>query len=171
VNKEAEARLAEQSLTHRIGGAAYNVATQWNVDQGDVEQEMILAILEQYTLDPDFLNQTDAYIVNKAAWAVRDALRRQARQWNNETENYETFTGTPLMDLLADEVNSTDLMELQATFAKAYDELEETDRAILTSLYEGYTYREIGAMVGGLSQTSVANRIHGPIAEAIGLVL
>lgn len=161
----ADERLSSESLNNRIKGAAFNVAAQWNTDPEDVEQEIVLAILEEYANDPNFLNQTDAYIVNRGAWAARDHLRRMAAQeWNHEVDNEETDTGTPLLDL-AGEINPWATVDLEAALASAYDELNATDQGILFGVYQGMTRREIGKAVG-LSHTSVNNHVPA-IAEAI----
>jgi DNA-directed RNA polymerase specialized sigma24 family protein len=152
-------------LTPRIKGAAYNVATQYSVDPEDVEQEIILAILEEYTKDPTFLDQTDAYIVNKGVWAARNVLKHQAVQmWNHEVEDAETETGTPLLDLIG-EYDPWEAESLELALSEAYDELNPTDQGILSGMYAGLNRREIGKTVG-LSHTTVNNHIPA-IAEAI----
>jgi DNA-binding NarL/FixJ family response regulator len=154
----ADERLSSESLNNRIKGAAYNVAMQWNVEPDDVEQEIILAILEEYANDPDFLNQTDAYIVNRGAWMARNALKRMAvQEWNHEVDDAETEAGTPLLDLVG-EYNPWTTVDLEAALANAYDELSATDQGILSGMYAGLNRREIGQQVG-LSHTSVNNHI------------
>ena len=162
---ELEARLSEESLSKRIKGAAYNVAMQYGVEPDEVEQEIVLAILEEYTKNPDFLNQTDAYLVNKGAWVARNVLKRQAVQmWNHEVEDDDTETGTPLLDLIGEDDPWT-ATDLQLAIILAYDELDTVDQDILYGLYEGRNRREIGEMVG-LSHTSINNHIPA-IAETI----
>jgi DNA-directed RNA polymerase specialized sigma24 family protein len=165
MTEEARRRLSQESLLDRIKSAAYNVAMQWNADPEDVVQEIVLAILEEYTKDPDFLNQTDAYIVNKGAWMARNALKRMAvQEWNHEVEDVETETGTPLLDLVG-EYNPWAAVDLGLALNTAYDELGEVDRGIVAGMYEGLNRREIGQKVG-LSHTAVNNHIPA-IAEAI----
>jgi DNA-directed RNA polymerase specialized sigma24 family protein len=165
MNPQVEQRLSEAGLSKRIAGAAYNVARQYGVDPSDVEQEIVLAILEQYTKDPAFLDQTDAFIVNKGAWMARNTLKRQAVQmWNHEVEDAETEEGTPLLDLTG-EYNPWYAESLELALADAYDELDDTDKGILTGMYEGLNRREIGQAVG-LSHTTVNNHIPA-IAAAV----
>jgi DNA-directed RNA polymerase specialized sigma24 family protein len=165
MTEEARRRLSQESLIDRIKGAAYNVAVQWNADPEDVEQEIVLAILEEYTKDPNFLNQTDAYIVNKGAWMARNVLKRQAvQEWNHEVEDVETETGSPLLDLVG-EHDPWAVIDLDLALNTAYDELGEVDRGIVAGMYEGLNRREIGQKVG-LSHTAVNNHIPA-IAEAI----
>lgn len=156
----ADQRLGQAGLAGRIRGAAFNVAAQWNVEPEDVEQEIILAILEEYASDPAFLDQADAFIVNRGAWAARDHLRRMAAQeWNHEVED-------AIPDLVG-EANPDPwaTVDLEAALASAYDELNATDQGILFGVYQGMTRREIGKAVG-LSHTSVNNHVPA-IAEAI----
>ena len=160
----AEQKLSEAGLSKRIAGAAYNVARQWNADPDDIEQEMVLAILERYASDASFFDQTDAYIVNAGAWAVRDALRRQARQWNNEVEDADTVEGTPLLDLAATD-DPWGAVVLEMALEQAVEGLDEVDQQIIAGMFEGYSSREIGEMTG-ISYRTVYNHLP-QIAEAV----
>lgn len=156
----ADERLSSESLNNRIKGAAFNVAAQWNTDPEDVEQEIVLAILEEYANDPNFLNQTDAYIVNRGAWAARDHLRRMAAQeWNHEVED-------AIPDLVG-EANPDPwaTVDLGLAIGAAYDELGPVDREILVCVYRGLSRREIGQAVG-MSHAGVNWRVSG-IAEVV----
>jgi DNA-directed RNA polymerase specialized sigma24 family protein len=165
MNPQVEQRLSEAGLSERIAGAAYNVARQYGVDPSDVEQEIVLAVLEQYTKDPGFLDQTDAYVVSKGVWMARNTLKRQAVQmWNHEVEDTETEEGTPLLDLTG-EYDPWETESLELALANAYDELGDADKGILTGMYEGLNRREIGQAVG-LSHTTVNNHIPA-IAAAV----
>jgi RNA polymerase sigma factor (sigma-70 family) len=160
----AEQKLSQTKLARKITGAAHNVARQWNADPDDIEQEMVLAILERYAADASFFDQTDAYIVNAGAWAVRDALRRQARQWNNEVEDADTAGGTPILDLAATEDPWAGVV-LGMALESAVAGLDEVDQQIVAGMFEGFSSREIGEMTG-ISYRTVYNHLP-QIAEAV----
>lgn len=146
-------------MSKRIAGAAYNVARQYGVDPADVEQEIVLAILDEYSKNPAFLDQADAYIVNKGAWMARNVLKRQAVQmWNHEAEepddereyNGHIFNGVndlTFLDVVSGR-DSQEAVDLAVALKTAYSKLDSTNQTILSGMYEGLTRREIGQAVG-----------------------
>lgn len=150
---KTETRL--QELKHRITGASYNVAYRFSGDQEDVEQDMILAILARYADEPSFLNQTDAYIVNYGAWKATDALRRNLRLTNLDTD-YEDETGWMSEDLQDD---PWDFIDFQGEVGAVVDSLPHQDQMICHGLAAGFKPRDMAADVG-LSYRKIYNRIN-----------
>lgn len=175
----AQTKLAELQKT--IRGAAHNVARQWNVDPDDVEQEIVMGILEAFTKDPDFLDQTDSYIVCRGVWAARRTLQKQARQWNRETEAlvvdhngakvYQQCRNDEFSLTLTTigESNPWPTVERGLVSEFILSKLNETDRAILTALASGFKVKEVAEIVG-VSLRTVHNRRHAIKAQAVGLL-
>jgi len=167
MNTAADTPNPLESLTPRIRGAAHSIARQYNTDPNDVEQEMILAILERYAAEPEFLDQTAAYVVNFGAWRARNALKREAVQDSRCLED------TPLSDdpdapTILDFVATTNpwpQVDLRLCIEQAMAGLDETNQQIASGLAAGYTPREIGPAIG-VSYRTVYNR-----KEQIGAAL
>jgi len=154
------------SLMARINGAAYNVAYRYNADPEDVKQDIVLAILERYAGEPEFLRQTDAYIVNFGAWRARDTLGRQMRQHNREIEDEPLDDGNATVrELIA--VDDWPEVEMGMVVQQALAGMDVVDRQICHGLAAGYSTREIAPAVGICLKT-VYNRMNGTIAEALG---
>jgi len=165
-----EERLTTK-LQKRIKGAAYNVARQYNADPDDVEQDIILAILERYVGEPEFLNQTDAYIVNHGAWRARDTLHRQLVQANRCQEDVPLDNDDPNSSTLLDTIPSTPWpeIELGMDIESALAPLNRQNQNIARMLATGHNATEISAKVG-ISYKTVYNRMRGPIATALSAV-
>jgi len=153
-------------LMARIHGAAHNVAFQYHADPDDVKQGIVLAILERYAGEPEFLQQSNAYIVNFGAWRARDTLGRQMRQHNREIEDEPLDDGNATV-LEMVEVDGWPEVEMGMAVQQALAGMDEQDRQICHGLAAGYSTREIAPVVGSCLKT-VYNRMHGPIAEALG---
>jgi DNA-directed RNA polymerase specialized sigma24 family protein len=78
------ANATVERLSDRIGTVAHIIARDTGVDVDEAQQEVALAILESAHGDGGmrFLRQTDSYIVNRATWRARDAIRKVRRQQN-----------------------------------------------------------------------------------------
>jgi len=158
-----------ERLTPRIRGAAHNVARQYGADPDDVEQEIVLAILERYAENPDFLNQTPAYVVNHGAWRARDALRREAVQSSRCLEDApvgDDPDGPTLLDLAA-ATNPWPEVELRVAVEQVLARaLDRQSRRIALSLAMKCEIREIAEALR-VAPNTVRNRINGPIAQAL----
>ena len=148
-----------EALMPRIRGAAHNIARQRGDNPDDVEQEIILAILERYTVEPEFLDQTAAYIVQHGAWKASGYVRMSDR-----IEDHDVYAD------FGPAVTSTNPwrgVDLRLDLQQAMAGLSERDQQIATDLAAGYTPREIGPDLG-ISYRTVYNRMHR-MADAMAL--
>jgi len=171
-------KLDEQGpLAKRIRGAARNIATQQSVDYDDVHQDIVLAVLEKFASEPEFLEQADAYIVNWGAWQAKMNLRAvRARtekdkpldpgavHFASPSNPYEEVS-TNLANDPWDDVNATlDLpsSDMAAWTLDVVASLDPQNREICESHMAGKRARQIGPEVGIHWQT-VYSRLHGEI--------
>jgi len=171
-------KLDEQGpLAKRIRGAARNIATQQSVDYDDVHQDIVLGILERFAREPDFLEQTNAYIVNWGAYQARMKQRAlRARTKNDKpldpgevhfaspSNPYEEVSAN-LADDPWDDVNATlDLpsSDMAGWTRKVVATLDEQNRQICEDWMDGKSARQIGPRVGVHFQT-VYFRMRGEI--------
>lgn len=149
-------RLSEDGpLAQRIRGAAYNVARRNDADPDDVEQEIYLAILERFEADPEFLDETDAYIVNHGAWKATDVLRGRRLRTERDTATCyagdgndlrnDALTTDPWSDVNA-RLSTPDLAMLVSQVLAGLE--DETDQAIAKALMEGHKPAKIARQVG-----------------------
>lgn len=71
-----------EALEERLRAAACHVARRAGAAGSDVDDVFAnarLAIIDRAAEDPDFLAQTDAYVVNYGIWRAQDQLRRDSR--------------------------------------------------------------------------------------------
>jgi len=157
----------DSALADRIRGAAYNVAREYGADPDDVESEIVLAILEQYADDPEFLEQADAYIVNFGAWRARDVLKRECNLYVNRTVDGDAPTaddGATLLELLS----SSDWAEVEFGFAveQAMETLDDRDAQIARMYAGGWSAEEIGEKVDCARRT-VYYRLNHSVRDAL----
>lgn len=169
-----ETRLTE--LEEKIAGTAFKIARKYNrgfrnVEADDLASEMVLAILERAAEQPDFLAQTDAYIVNYGAWKARDWAKRQttfnARELQDDPVS-DDLDGATLLEMI--EADNWDDTDRGLAIEQAMDDLSEMDQEICAGLASGYSVRDIAPSVG-CSVPTVYNHMRGNIAEALSPVL
>jgi hypothetical protein len=171
---ENTAALKLSSLEKRIRGAAHNIAFEYGADPDDVESEITLAILEEATRTPSFLDRPDNQIVNLGAWRARDWLRREYTQYYNRTVSddplydEEPAGGMTLLDLAATD-DPWAFVELSAEVWERLAGLDEQNRTIATALAAGFNPREIGPALG-ISYRTVYNRMNGLLRETLAEV-
>jgi DNA-directed RNA polymerase specialized sigma24 family protein len=165
--KEYQGTVLE-GLEDRIKGAACNVAQSWGADADDVEQEMVLAILERYEEEPEFLQQTDAYVVNYGAWKARDVLKHEACQFNREVEDspVEDDDGITLLDL-ADQQDPWAEISVSLAVREAIENLDDTNRQIALGLAAGYAVPEIADEIG-MTRQAVYYHMRNHISDTLG---
>lgn len=154
-------------LADRIRGAAHNIAFEYGADPDDVESEITLAILETYADDPEFLNNTEAYIVNRGAWRARDVLKRECNLYVNRTVDGDASTaddGATLLELLPGETWA----EVEFGFAveQAMEALDDRDAQIARMYAGGWNASEIGDAVGCARRT-VYYRLNHSVRDAL----
>jgi len=165
----------DSPLAKRIVGAAHKIAWGYGIEPEDVQSEITLAILERYAEEPEFLEQTDAYIVNHGAWRARNELNRQFRSYYNRTVDGDapatedgdapaTEDGDALLDLLPASGSWEDV-ELSFEVRDALSSLAERDQQICAMFGGGWTASEI-ADETDCSRRTIYYRINNPIREA-----
>ncbi len=165
----------EGSLAKAIRGAAYNVAIRQSVDVDDVHQDIVLAILEKFAVEPEFLEQTDSYIVYWGVWKAQENLRAmRTRTERDKPLDPVHFAGSsnPYEEIVAgladdpwDEVNAN--LDLPSPDMAAWTQevvagLDPQNREICKSHMAGKRARQIGPEVGIHWQT-VYSRMRGEI--------
>jgi len=155
-------------LADRIRGAAYNVAREYGADPDDVESEIVLAILEQYAEDSEFLDQTDAYIVNLGAWRARDVLKRECSLYYNRTIDGDAPAaddGATLLELLPGDASWAEV-EFGFAVERALENLDAQDEQIARMYSGGWNASEIADEVGCARRT-VYYRMQNSIRYAL----
>jgi len=154
LTQEQTTRLHE--LQPRIAEAARIAHYRWmtDCDIDDIIQEANDAIITKATTDPDFLNQTDSYIVNMGIWRARDAARRERRHTNRTCDPPPPTDGDADDDLLDRFSESGSDLDLRITIQQTLAGLNETTRRVAIMLAQGYRKVEI-AQALGMSPQSV----------------
>jgi hypothetical protein len=68
-----------EALTPQINVIARHWASRTGCEVEDIDQTMVLAIAEQATQHPEFLRQTDNYVLTRGSWRAVDAVRKHWR--------------------------------------------------------------------------------------------
>jgi len=164
----------EGSLAKAIRGAAYNVAIRQSVDVDDVHQDIVLAILEKFAGEPEFLGQTDSYIVYWGVWKAQENLRAMRTRTKkdepldldiDDLDRPYQECGARLADDPWDDVNAAlDLPspDMAAWTRDVVADLDDQNREICKSHMAGKRARQIGPEVGIHWQT-VYSRMRGEI--------
>jgi DNA-binding NarL/FixJ family response regulator len=144
-------------LSPRIKGAAHNIARQRGDNPDDVEQDIILAILERYTQEPEFLDNTAAYIVQYGAWRASGYVKMSDR-----IEDHDVYADVGPAVTTA---NPWEQVSLKLAIEQAMAGLSERDQQIAAALSAGYKPHEIGTDLG-ISRRTVYYQMR-QIAEAL----
>jgi len=158
----------DSALARAITGASYKLARQYGADVDDVQSEVTLAILERYAREPEFLEQSDSYVVSYGAWRARDVLKRECALYVNRTVEGDapaTDDGdATVLELQADDVWAD--VEFSFAVEQALAGLSEDDATIARLYAGGWNAQEIADEVG-CSRRTVYNHLDGSIKDAL----
>jgi len=164
----------ESSLAKAIRGAAVNVAARnCDADVDDIHQDMVLAILEKFAVEPTFLAQADSYIVYWGAWSAQQKVRAARCRTKKDlpldpSEGYNAPFDEFRADLAEnpwEDVNAA--LDLPSTDIATWTQdvvagLDEQNREICEAHMAGKRARQIGPEVG-LHWQTVYFRLRGEI--------
>ena len=155
------------TLARTITGAAYNLSFEYGADVEDIRSEIVLAILERYTEDPEFLAQADSYIVRFGAWRARNELNRECRSFYNQIEEDDPVfeDGTTVLEMVPDSRSWEDV-EFSFELRLALETLAERDQQICKMVGGGWNADEIAREVE-CGRRTVYYRLQNPIRTAV----
>jgi RNA polymerase sigma factor (sigma-70 family) len=124
------------TIKSRIEKMAVYFGRQCGVDADDLRQEAWVAVLETLpNLDPT-VGSPEQHLLKRARWRILDSIRWQRRRQHLALTDLELNSASYL-----DPRSDVDLAELQSR-------LTPIQKRILRGLLEGYTWREVGDIVG-----------------------
>ncbi len=124
------------TIKSRIEKMAAYFGRQCGVDADDLRQEAWVAVLETMpNLDPT-VGSPEQHLLKRARWRILDSIRWQRRRQHLPLTDLELNSASYL-----DPRSDVDLVELQSR-------LTPIQKRILRGLLEGYTWREVGDIVG-----------------------
>lgn len=123
------------ALQPRIEKMAAYFGRQCGVDEDDLRQEAWLAVLEMLPRLDLSVGTPEQHLLKRARWRILDTIRWQRRRQHLALCEVETSLS------YLDRRSEVDLGLLQ-------ERLTLVQRRILRGLLEGYTWREVGALVG-----------------------
>jgi RNA polymerase sigma-70 factor (ECF subfamily) len=157
------------ALSTRIEKMAAYFGRVCGVDSDDLRQEAWVAVFEMAPNLDRTIGSPEQHLLKRARWRILDSIRSQRRRQHVPLSEIGDLCA-PTTESWAD----ADLTELNAT-------LTLTQRRILRALLEGYTWREVGALVGCTSANvayhvrkirarydALAAESYGDCATAIG---
>lgn len=118
----------------------------------DIYQEVTTAIWEKTKKEPEYLEADDVYWITFAKWRAKNILRgayRYDRYVDAEIIEYKDTEALSSFDLIAD--NQSDMLldlERAELIHEAVIQLSESDKNIVTLMYQGYTQKEIAKILG-----------------------
>jgi RNA polymerase sigma-70 factor (ECF subfamily) len=123
------------SLGQRIEKMAAYYARQCGVEEDDLRQEAWLAILEMLPRLDTTVGTPEQHLLKRARWRILDTVRWQRRRKH-----------IPLSDI----EHTTFYLDAGSDFdlGRLLSRLTVLQQRILRGLMEGYTWREVGALVG-----------------------
>ena len=134
-NSLDSARMLD-TIKSRIEKMAVYFGRQCGVDADDLRQEAWVAVLETLpNLDPT-VGSPEQHLLKRARWRILDSIRWQRRRQHLALSDLELNSASYL-----DPRSDVDLAELQLR-------LTPIQKRILRGLLEGYTWREVGDIVG-----------------------
>jgi RNA polymerase sigma factor (sigma-70 family) len=154
-----------ESLSPRLQRKARVIAHKSDqVDVDDAYQDMVLSILERSEHSPDFVEQTDSYITQQAAWDASHVARsgRIYRKYNAVPVEFTDDEGDTinLIDITPDptdvEAETLESLEMKS-LAAAIKALAPDNRQVVIMLYQGYSNKEIAEKMG-ISPAAVSQR-------------
>lgn len=124
------------ALQTRIERMAAYFGRRCGVDEDDLRQDAWLAVLEMLPRLDMSVGTPEQHLLKRARWRILDSIRWQRRRPAMPLTDVDTYA-EPYLDTHAD----IDLALLQAR-------LTPIQSRILRGLLEGFTWREVGAIVG-----------------------
>lgn len=138
-NEREECSSAPQildALTTRIEKMAAYFGRSCGVDVDDLRQEAWVAVFETAPNLDRSIGSPEQHLLKRARWRILDTIRSHRRRQHlslSEVQGHEIA--------YTENWGNADIAELNAR-------LTLTQRRILRALLEGYTWREVGALVG-----------------------
>jgi len=124
------------TIKSRVEKMAAYFGRQCGVDADDLRQDAWVAVLETLpNLDPT-VGSPEQHLLKRARWRILDSIRWQRRRQHLALTDLELNSASYL-----DPRSDVDLAELQSR-------LTPIQKRILRGLLEGYTWREVGDIVG-----------------------
>ncbi|HLJ57590.1 MAG TPA: sigma-70 family RNA polymerase sigma factor [Chthonomonadaceae bacterium] len=124
------------ALTTRIDKMAAYFGRTCGVDADDLRQEAWLAIFEMAPKLDLSIGSPEQHLLKRARWRILDTIRAHRRRQH-----------VSLTDLHAQDATYTERWG-DADLAELNARLTIVQRRILRALMEGYTWREVGALLG-----------------------
>ncbi len=133
------------SIRERVERMARYFGRTCSVDSDDLVQDAWVAVLEMLPRLDESIGAPDQHLLKRARWRMLDTIRSNSRRRHLSFDDLELEA--PAHDLNG----SIDVAELMRT-------LPIIQQRILRGLMEGYTWREVGALVG-CSSANVAYHV------------
>lgn len=124
------------SLKTRIEKMAAYFGRRCGVDEEDLRQEAWLAVLEMLPRLDRTVGSPEQHLLKRARWRILDTIRRQRRRLHLPLADLEPQSASYL-----DSRHNLDLSLLQSR-------LTIMQQRIVRALLEGYTWREVGDLIG-----------------------
>jgi len=124
------------ALQSRIEKMAAYFGRQCGADADDLRQEAWLAVLEMLPHLDLTVGSPEQHLLKRARWRILDTIR-----WQRRRQHLALSDMQPHMEAYLDPHTTVDMDKLLAR-------LTVVQRRILRGLMEGYTWREVGAIVG-----------------------
>lgn len=124
------------AIQTRVEKMAAYFGRRCGVDEDDLRQEAWVAVLEMLPRLDYSVGIPEQHLLKRARWRILDTIRRQRRRQHVALDDVP-----PNMASYLDTRNGIDL---NALFAR----LTVAQQRILRALMEGYTWREVGTIVG-----------------------
>jgi RNA polymerase sigma-70 factor (ECF subfamily) len=128
--------LVLDTIKIRVEKMAAYFGRRCGVDEDDLRQEAWLAVLEMLPRLDLSVGVPEQHLLKRARWRILDSIRRQRRR-----QHLALSDMMPETAVYFDPPVQFDLSALQSR-------LSEMQWRILRGLMEGYTWREVGALVG-----------------------
>jgi len=124
------------ALTTRIDKMAAYFGRMCGVDADDLRQEAWVAVFEMAPHLDYTIGTPEQHLLKRARWRILDCIRSQRRRQH-----------LPLSEVEDHGVCDTDTWA-EADLAQLNAQLTVIQRRILRALMEGYTWREVGGILG-----------------------
>jgi len=150
--KYGDRQAAEQvvrALRARLEKMAGYYAVICKEDEGDLLQEAWLGVLEGLK-DVDLsIGTPRQYLIERAKWRILDYVKYSRRRRHESLSETESCDGEPSVELEAVGSAVSDALEKRLT---------PVQKAVLRTLMQGYTWREVGERLG-CSSANVAYHV------------
>jgi RNA polymerase sigma-70 factor (ECF subfamily) len=124
------------NIKSRVEKMAAYFGRRCGVDEDDLRQEAWVAVLEMLPRLDLSVGSPEQHLLKRARWRILDAIR-----WHRRRQHLELSDLMPDTAVYFDPPAQFDLGALKTR-------LTEMQWRILRGLMEGYTWREVGALVG-----------------------